>query len=252
MESMPPTKPAVSPASGESVDAPQLEGKLGTGGLLLTVLAFNAPISVMAGLMPVVIAIGLGPATPFVYLGTMVLMLFFAAGLVALARHMSQLGVFDRYITHAMGRRRDPAPGSRRSRPTSSSPPAPTSSGHRDEHGLDGSVARPRLAVVGMDRPRVGGGVGPELGQRRRLHQGARGAARRRGRPCAGVGLRVFVNGGPQGHGLDLAAGAGNGSWGLALLKNLDSSIFKTVIAPAVVAAGFAVVLFLATKNTTF
>lgn len=82
----------------------QLQGSLGTTSLLLTVLAFNAPIGVMAGLMPVVIAAGLGPATPLVYLGTMILMLVFAVGLVAMARHMSKPGAFYTYITHAMGR----------------------------------------------------------------------------------------------------------------------------------------------------
>ncbi|GHE88865.1 amino acid transporter [Amycolatopsis deserti] len=219
MESTPPTKPAVSAASGESVAAPQLEGKLGTGGLLLTVLAFNAPIGIMAGLMPVVIVIGLGPATPFVYLGTMVLMLLFAAGLVAMARHMSQPGAFYSYITHAMGR----------------------------TAGLGAGFAALATYVIlaagtyvfmGIVMNTISTGLlhGPDLPwwAWTLLAWSVVSALSLFNIDIStkvlGVllvievaivlvwDLRVFVDGGPQGRGLDLAAGAGNGSWGLALL----------------------------------
>ncbi|WP_158890844.1 APC family permease [Amycolatopsis anabasis] len=82
----------------------RLEGNLGTGGLVLTALALNAPLALMAGFLPVEIGLGLGAATPVVYLVVMLLMLLFAVGVVTMARHLKQPGAFYTYITAGLGR----------------------------------------------------------------------------------------------------------------------------------------------------
>ncbi|MEU0403830.1 APC family permease [Streptomyces sp. NPDC006197] len=99
-----PTTPPDTAAARVDADSAHLEGSLGTGGLLFTVLAFNAPIGIMSGFIPVVITMGVGGPTPLVYLGVMAMVLFFAAGLVTMAKHMSKPGAFYTYVTHALGR----------------------------------------------------------------------------------------------------------------------------------------------------
>src|SRR5262245_44361365 len=101
MESTTPIAAAPTVAIAESVE---LEGKLGTVGLLFTVLSYNAPIGVMAGLMPAMIVAGTGQKTPLMYLAVLVFMLLFAVGIVSMARHMAKPGAFYTYITHALGR----------------------------------------------------------------------------------------------------------------------------------------------------
>ncbi|MEU5060129.1 MULTISPECIES: APC family permease [unclassified Streptomyces] len=81
-----------------------LEGHLGTGGLVLTALALNAPLAMMAGYIPFEIGLGLGAATPLVLVLVMALMLVFAVGVLAMARHMNQPGAFYTYITAGLGR----------------------------------------------------------------------------------------------------------------------------------------------------
>lgn len=81
-----------------------LQGRLGTAGLVLTALALNAPLAMMAGYIPFEIGLGLGAATPLVFLVVMALMMIFAVGLLAMARHMTQPGAFYTYITAGLGR----------------------------------------------------------------------------------------------------------------------------------------------------
>lgn len=57
---------------------------------MLTALALNAPLAMMAGYIPFEIGFGLGAATPVVFLLVMALMLVFAVGVLAMARHMTQ------------------------------------------------------------------------------------------------------------------------------------------------------------------
>jgi amino acid transporter len=91
------TRPPAEPSS-------RLKGNLGTGGLLLTALALNAPLAMMAGFLPIGIGLGLGAATPLVFLAVMVLVLVFAVGLVTMARHMRQPGAYYTYISAGLGR----------------------------------------------------------------------------------------------------------------------------------------------------
>lgn len=100
----PPSTSSEAPVATTDTEPTNLKGNLGTGGLLFTVLAFNAPIAIMSGFMPVVITMGVGGPTPFVYLGVMAMVLLFAAGLVTMARHMSKPGAFYTYVSHSLGK----------------------------------------------------------------------------------------------------------------------------------------------------
>ncbi|MFI7006549.1 APC family permease [Streptomyces sp. NPDC050145] len=91
-------------AGHAKVEATHLKGHLGTGGLVLTALALNAPLAMMAGYIPFDIGLGLGAATPLVFVLVMALMLVFAVGVLAMARHMRQPGAFYTYITAGLGR----------------------------------------------------------------------------------------------------------------------------------------------------
>lgn len=212
------TNPSYSVSTVDS-QSTGLEGRLGVTSLVFTALAFNAPIGGLAGLVPVVIAAGLGPATPLVYLGVMLLMLLFGVGLVAMARHMAKPGAFYTYITHAMGR----------------------------SAGLGAGFAALATYVVLASATYIYMGIvmnsvsttllnGPDMAwwvwvliawavvsalSLFNIEVSVK---------VLGVllalevlivlvwDLRVFVDGGPEGRGLDLTAQLGSGSWGLALL----------------------------------
>ncbi|MEU1519876.1 APC family permease [Streptomyces sp. NPDC005811] len=102
------TSPGVPSATTSSAGQPSrqehLEGHLGTGGLVFSALAFNAPLGVMAATVPIVIGLGVGAGTPLVYLAIMVLILVFAVALVTMARHMQKPGAFYTYVTAGLGR----------------------------------------------------------------------------------------------------------------------------------------------------
>jgi amino acid transporter len=97
-------RPVASVPDAAGSASSHLKGNLGTGGLLLTALAFNAPLAVMGAFVPLVVGLGLGAATPVVYLVIMALMLTFAVGLVTMARHMKKPGAFYTYVTAGLGR----------------------------------------------------------------------------------------------------------------------------------------------------
>ena len=96
------TDPAV-----EHTGQQHLRGHMGVVGLVLTVLAFNAPLAVMAGFVPLVIGHGnqLGAPSTFALIG--VLLLLFSVGLTTMSRFMKTPGAFYCYIAAGLGR----APG---------------------------------------------------------------------------------------------------------------------------------------------
>lgn len=91
-------------ATDANAATPHLEGRLGTVALLLLTLSYIAPLLAMGGYVPVIIGYGLGAATPLVFLLVMAVMLVFAVGLMAMARHMTKPGAFYTYITAGLGR----------------------------------------------------------------------------------------------------------------------------------------------------
>ncbi|MFB8249638.1 APC family permease [Streptomyces sp. NPDC055952] len=77
--------------------------RLGTGGLLLSVLAATAPLMVVAGVMPTTYAVMgiVGQPLLFVLLG--VVLILFSVGYAEMSRHVHNAGAFYAYISRGLG-----------------------------------------------------------------------------------------------------------------------------------------------------
>lgn len=101
-----PAQPATNtgPAQDIIVGAPaSLKGRIGTIELVLTVLAFSAPVVVVTGVTPFVIVFG-GIGAPSAFLVAMVLLIIFAVGYTTMTRYLPNPGGFYAYITAGLGR----------------------------------------------------------------------------------------------------------------------------------------------------
>jgi amino acid transporter len=103
-QTIPAASPGASPPGGSTKDATGLRGNLGTASLVFTVIAYNGPLICLAGIVPLVIALGNGLGAPatFGFLGLLVLI--FAVGLNAMASRMTHAGAFYTYVTAGIGR----------------------------------------------------------------------------------------------------------------------------------------------------
>ena len=102
---------ALTPSSTSSVSAPSTSSSgstslrpdsVGTIGVTATVISAAAPLTVMAGVAPVALAIG-GVGVPGAYLLTGVVLAIFAIGFTAMAAAIPRTGGFFVYIGHAFG-----------------------------------------------------------------------------------------------------------------------------------------------------
>lgn len=84
-----------------------LRGNLGTASLVFTVIAYNEPLIVLGGILPLIIASGNGLGAPGAFIALGLLVMIFAVGLNAMAVRMSHAGAFYTYVTAGLGR----APG---------------------------------------------------------------------------------------------------------------------------------------------
>ncbi|MFF1448121.1 APC family permease [Streptomyces sp. NPDC058274] len=84
---------------------PALRGSLGTASIVLMVLAAAAPLSVVGGSVPLGIALGNGAAFPTAFVVCCVVLLLFAVGFCAMARHVKEAGAFYAYVDQGLGRR---------------------------------------------------------------------------------------------------------------------------------------------------
>lgn len=82
----------------------RLTGHLGTWDIVFTVLAYNAPLTIIIGLIPVIIGMGNGLGAPVTFLAAGGLMLLFAVGFTTMARHVPNAGAYYAYITAGLGR----------------------------------------------------------------------------------------------------------------------------------------------------
>ncbi|MFD9669389.1 APC family permease [Rhodococcus sp. NPDC059968] len=90
------------PTDGADEDG-SLKGSLGTGGVLFAVLAYNGPLSVVMGFVPVIIFSG-GLGSPALFVMGGILLTLFAVGFLAMGRHMKNPGAFYSYATAGLGR----------------------------------------------------------------------------------------------------------------------------------------------------
>lgn len=84
-----------------------LTGSLGVGSIVFMVVAAAAPLTVIAGTVPLGIAIGNGAAFPATFALCSVVLLLFAVGFCAMTKHVPDAGAFYSYVERGLGR----APG---------------------------------------------------------------------------------------------------------------------------------------------
>lgn len=94
--------PVVAPAAAP--DRHRLSGRLGPGSIVFMVVAAAAPLTVIAGSVPIGIAAGNGPGYPAMYVVAAVVLFFFAVGFTAMCRHVPNAGAFYSYIGTGLGR----------------------------------------------------------------------------------------------------------------------------------------------------
>lgn len=70
----------------------RLSGSLGPGAVVFMVVAAAAPLTVIAGTVPLGISAGNGAAYPASYIVCTVVLLFFAVGFTAMAKHVPGAG----------------------------------------------------------------------------------------------------------------------------------------------------------------
>ncbi|WP_306319306.1 MULTISPECIES: APC family permease [unclassified Streptomyces] len=78
-------------------------GRLGTVGLLLSVLAATAPLMVVAGVMPTTFAVVGAVGQPLLFLALGVVLALFSVGYAEMSRHVHNAGAFYAYISRGLG-----------------------------------------------------------------------------------------------------------------------------------------------------
>jgi amino acid transporter len=81
----------------------RLKGNMGVGELVMTVLAFSAPLTTVAGFIPALFTFS-GKTAPAIYILVTVLLLTFSVGFTAMARTVPNPGGFYAFVTAGLGR----------------------------------------------------------------------------------------------------------------------------------------------------
>ena len=98
------TDAVLDPGRTTGGQAHRLAGTLGPTAIVFMVVAAAAPLTVVAGTFPIGIAAGNGAAFPASYGVCTAVLLLFAVGFTAMARHIRGAGAFYTYIAHGFGR----------------------------------------------------------------------------------------------------------------------------------------------------
>ncbi|NEE52997.1 APC family permease, partial [Streptomyces sp. SID8455] len=77
--------------------------RLGTPGLLLSVLAASAPLMVVAGVMPTVFGVMGIVGQPLLYVILGAVLMLFSVGYAEMSRHVHNAGAFYAYIARGLG-----------------------------------------------------------------------------------------------------------------------------------------------------
>ncbi|MFJ3773228.1 APC family permease [Streptomyces sp. NPDC090075] len=91
-----------SPNPGHSTDLRR--GAIGVTGILFFVLSAQAPLTGIAGTLPVPLGLGNGGGAPAAYLLVGVMISLFAVGFIAMSRHVTDAGAFYAYVSRGLGR----------------------------------------------------------------------------------------------------------------------------------------------------
>ncbi|MFW0756320.1 APC family permease [Pseudomonas sp. H11T01] len=98
------TLPSYSSSNKRVTSKPNLAKKLGTADIVFTVLAYNAPLTVVTGFLPLIVAEGNGLGAPLAFLFSACLIMLFVTGFTAMSEHTPNPGAFYSYITSGLGR----------------------------------------------------------------------------------------------------------------------------------------------------
>lgn len=81
----------------------ELRGRMGFMSLMLTVLAFSAPLAVVTGYIPVAIIFG-GNGSTVAFVIATVILLIFSAGYVAMTKRVERPGAFYTFVSRGLGK----------------------------------------------------------------------------------------------------------------------------------------------------
>lgn len=81
----------------------RLQGNMGVGELVMSVLAFSAPLTTVAGFVPVLLMFS-GNTGPLIYLIATVILVVFSVGFTAMGRVVANPGGFYAFVTQGLGR----------------------------------------------------------------------------------------------------------------------------------------------------
>lgn len=91
------------PSTVTTSERPHLVGRMGVIELVLTVLAFAAPLASVVGVLPLVVALG-GEAAPLAFVAATAMLLVFSVGFTAMGRHLPNPGAFYAYVSVGLNR----------------------------------------------------------------------------------------------------------------------------------------------------
>ncbi|MEB8342403.1 APC family permease [Streptomyces endophyticus] len=100
----PDTSPDTSPDTGPQPRTRLRKGAVGVAGMVFFVLSAQAPLTGVAGTLPIPLGLGNGGAAPAVYLVVGVMVGLFAVGFIAMSRHVTDAGAFYAYVSRGLGR----------------------------------------------------------------------------------------------------------------------------------------------------
>lgn len=86
------------------VAAPRLSGSLGVTAIVFMVVAAASPLTVIGGAAPLGFLLGNGVGFPTLFAASAVILLLFAVGLSAMAKHVARPGAFFTYVGYGLGR----------------------------------------------------------------------------------------------------------------------------------------------------
>lgn len=89
----------------EAEAASHLSGRLGTGSVVFMVIAAAAPLTVIAGNVPLSVGLGNGAGAPVGFLIAAAVLLLFSIGFVNMTPHVREAGAFFSYVTEGLGKR---------------------------------------------------------------------------------------------------------------------------------------------------
>ncbi|WP_406349323.1 APC family permease [Streptomyces sp. NBC_00144] len=101
----PPDKQSGAAAVPQEAEQGQLRGRMGTLSVVLTIMAYLAPLAAAAGYIPLVISAGNGLGAPLIFLLCGVILTLFSFGFLAMVRHVPRPGAFYAYISAGLGKR---------------------------------------------------------------------------------------------------------------------------------------------------